>query len=85
MWVIWHDLFLSGQCQQLQCSSYKGAAEAAFMYDASLCVAELQARSGLRGQGEWTSRVWCKIVAHSDCSQTLIHSLLSKQLGKAAK
>lgn len=47
------SLSLSGQCQHFLCSSCKGAAEAAVMCDASLFVTELQACSGLRGQGEW--------------------------------
>lgn len=47
-YVIWNNLFLSGQC------SHEGAAEAAFVCVASLCAAELQACSGLRGQGERT-------------------------------
>lgn len=53
-YVIWNNLFLSGQC------SHKGAAEAAFVCDASLCAAELQACSGLGGQGERTGHVCCK-------------------------
>lgn len=65
-----HDMItsLSEQCQQFQCSSHKGAVEAAVECDASLCAAELQACSGLRGQGEWGTNV-CDILtaATQDC------------------
>lgn len=50
--VLYDHLSLSEQCQHFQCGSHKGAVEAAIISDASLCAAELQACSDLRGQGE---------------------------------
>lgn len=43
---------LSGQPPRFQCSSHNRAVEADANHDTPFCVTELQARSGLRGQGE---------------------------------
>lgn len=49
----WYHFSWSEQPQQLQCCSHQRAVKAASVGDAPFCVAELQASSGLRVQGEW--------------------------------